>query len=262
MFHKMLVGGRAEVPGRLAVFAMCVAAVLCCLASFGEPVFVSFTLDGAFDMNGALERIFRAHGFRIGFAPCYTSPYLRVTPEQYKDWQAYGHEILIHGTYKLTEEMSIEEAEEKIKAASEACRRFGFSGCGYVASCGRAHPKHLPIIRKYFSYASTAPNRYADWGGVPYIRKDVDTPFTLWRYSLQLSTLEQMKAAVDATIVNKGMLMFYTHAESGRLMNSTPENVEALCKYLDEKIAKGEVAVRTPGVCASEFFGLKRSSCP
>ena len=249
---------RVDTSRRRTVFAACVAAVLCCLASFGEPALVSFTLDGAYDMNGALEKIFRAHGFRIGFAPCYTSPYLCVTPAQYGDWQAFGHEILIHGTYKLTEEMSAEEAEEKVKAAFDACRKLGFNGRGYVASCGHAHAKHLPVIRKYFSYASTVHNRYADKGGVPYIRKDVDTPFTLWRYSLQLSTLEQMKVAVDATIANKGMLMFYTHAESKNLMNSTPENVEALCKYLDEKIAKGEVVVKTPGACASEFFGLKR----
>ena len=72
---------------------------------------------------------------------------------------------------------------------------------------------------------------------------------------MQLSTLVQMKAAVDRAISECGLLQFYTHAESANIMNSTIANVTELLYYIKSKGA--DIRIMTPTQAYHDYYAIR-----
>lgn len=226
----------------------------------GRPrkAIISFILDGEYDMNSTMELIFSNKGFRVGFAPQYVTNWSNNPITTYLEWQAKGHEILSHGTYVLNDSASYTEEEVKaiIENSYNTLVNQGFNIKGFIGSSGKVADKYLKYVRDYYEYSATEPNHsgaYSGTGAEPCLYFKTDAPYKIWRYSIQGSTLEQMKSAVDKSIETNGLLIFYGHAQSTNNDNFTTTNLTALCDYILSKKCK----VLTPYEAIKEYYSVR-----
>lgn len=226
----------------------------------GRPrkAIISFILDGEYDMNSTMELIFSNKGFRVGFAPQYVTNWSNNPITTYLEWQAKGHEILSHGTYVLNDSASYTEEEVKtiIENSYNTLVNQGFNIKGFIGSSGKVADKYLKYVRDHYEYSATEPNHsgaYNGTGAEPCLYFKTDAPYKIWRYSIQSSTLEQMKSAVDKAIETNGLLIFYGHAQSTSNDNFTTANLTALCDYILSKKCK----VLTPYEAIKEYYSIR-----
>lgn len=226
----------------------------------GRPrkAIISFILDGEYDMNSTMESIFSNKGFRVGFAPQYVTNWSNNPITTYLEWQAKGHEILSHGTYVLNDSASYTEEEVKtiIENSYNTLVNQGFNIKGFIGSSGKVADKYLKYVRDHYEYSATEPNHsgaYNGTGAEPCLYFKTDAPYKIWRYSIQSSTLEQMKSAVDKAIETNGLLIFYGHAQSTSNDNFTTANLTALCDYILSKKCK----VLTPYEAIKEYYSIR-----
>ena len=222
-----------------------------------KPI-ISFILDGEYDMNSTMESIFSNKGFRVGFAPQYVTNWSNNPVSKYLEWQSKGHEVLSHGTYVLNDSASYTEEEVKaiIENSYNTLVNQGFNIKGFIGSSGKVADKYLKYVRDYYEYSATEPNHsgaYSGTGAEPCLYFKTDAPYKIWRYSIQGSTLEQMKSAVDKSIETNGLLIFYGHAQSTNNDNFTTTNLTALCDYILSKKCK----VLTPYEAIKEYYSIR-----
>ena len=214
---------------------------------------ISFILDGEYDLNETMENIFDAKGFKIGFAPQYTTNWSNNPVSKYLEWQTKGHEILAHGSTILNETatQTLEEAKTIVTDSYKVLTDQGFNINGFVGSSGTVADRYLPFVKSTFEYAATAANTYGT--GEPCLYFNVNPPYRIFRYGLELSTLEQTKLAVDKAIETNALLIFYGHATTLKDNNFTVDNLNALCDYIIEK----NVEVLTPYNAIKEYYSLR-----
>lgn len=207
-------------------------------------------LDGDYDLNETMEAVFDDNGARCGFAPTYAGIGRVNHVETYLKWQEKGHEILTHGTYLISEktEFTDEQCVTFIRESYEKMTGLGLNVKGYISSCGAAADRFIPEIRKYYQYAGTRSNHSSEME--PCLYRGKDTRFTLWRYSMQVSTPAQMRNAVDQAKENNTLCIFYGHAKSMNKDNFTGENLDALLKY----IRKQKVEIKIPYKAVIQTF--------
>lgn len=216
---------------------------------------ITFMLDADYDRNKMIVDAFNEKGIKIGVALRLTMLFNYNTEEYYHDFVAKGNEILVHGNYKMgtNAEYSDDEINGFIRQAYTDLDALGFSPKGFVAYQGNCKPVFVPTIKRYFEWGATALNHSAEEESCLYFGND--NPFRLWRYSMQSSTLQQMKNAVDRCIDTNGLLFFYGHAQSSNIGNLTPQNVDALCTYI---LSKGiDVRVLTPTNAVKEYYAIR-----
>ena len=177
---------------------------------------------------------------------------------KYLEWQSKGHEVLSHGTYVLNDSASYTEEEVKaiIENSYNTLVNQGFNIKGFIGSSGKVADKYLKYVRDYYEYSATEPNHsgaYSGTGAEPCLYFKTDAPYKIWRYSIQGSTLEQMKSAVDKSIETNGLLIFYGHAQSTNNDNFTTTNLTALCDYILSKKCK----VLTPYEAIKEYYSVR-----
>ena len=221
---------------------------------------ICFVLDGVFDKDLDMEAIFSKHEIKIGFAPDFV--YLRSdkpqeTKDKYISLQEKGHEILVHLYYKMGEDKTISDEQcvnyiIESKRVMDAC---GLKVTGAVGSSGDIQEKFIPTLAKVYEYAFSKNNHAGS--SLSYLTFNDSDPYKLWRYSLQGSTLDEMKRAVDDVITNTGLLVFYGHADSQNLRNFTEENLEALLSYIDIKLANFDCVVKTPIESIQDYYSIR-----
>lgn len=219
-----------------------------------RPV-IAFILDGEYDRNATMEAIFSRHNMRIGFAPQYTTTFANNSKETYLAWQEKGHEILAHGTYILREDnYTDEQIAEYIKASYTTFKGYRFDVHGFIGSSGKVDAKYVPLIKQYYDYAATE-NNHTGSGSITEscLFFGTDGPYNLWRYSIQRSTLDQAKAAVDRALETGGLVLFMGHAQSSDIDQLTDENVEALLSYIEEV----GVTVKTPYEAVKDYYSIR-----
>lgn len=219
----------------------------------GRIPLVTFILDGEYDQNSMIEQVFHEHDVRIGFAPQYNTDFPNNSVETYLEWQEKGHEILAHGAYRLTDnsEYTYEEAFGIVKESYNVLSNKGFRINGFIGTSGQVAERYMPAVRKFYNYASTQPNVSQE--EIPYVTFNNTPPYKLFRYSMEVSTLEQMKNAVDQTIENNGLLVFYGHAASEREGNLTTENVSNLLTYIKETGTE----IMTPYNAIKDYYSIR-----
>ena len=220
---------------------------------------VAFILDGDYDLNAAMEGIFAENGVHIGFAIPYLTAFSNNSKETYLGWQTKGHEILAHSQYVLADgSYSDDVAKGYIKSAYTTLTGYGFNIAGLVGSSGKIADRYIPTVEKYFRYCASEHNHSGSYSGTGtesclYFLND--PPFHLWRYSMQTSTLQQMKDAVDRAIDTTGLILFYGHAQSTNDDNFTVENVQALLTYIASK--SPDIEIMTPCDAINEFYTIR-----
>lgn len=220
---------------------------------------IGFILDGEYDLNATMENLFYSNGVKIGFAPQFTTSFPNNRKDTYLAWQRKGHEILAHSTYELKDgNYDDATAEGYIKSAYTIFTGYGFLVSGLIGSGGKIADKYIPTVKKYFRYCASENNHsgsYSGAGAESCLFFADNSPFHLWRYSMQSSTLAQMKAAVDRAISQTGLLLFYGHANSASLNNFTPSNVQDLLDYIASK--SPDIEIMTPGKAINEFYSIR-----
>lgn len=220
---------------------------------------ISFIVDGEYDMNDAFEELFYNNGVYIGFAPQYTTDFENNSKETYLNWQNKGHEILVHSSYILKDgNYDDEVAKGYIKESYTRFKGLGFNVYGLIGSSGKIADKYLPTVEKYFRYCSSENNHSASYTGAgaeSCLFFGTDSPFHLWRYSMEDATLDKMKDAVDRAISENGLLLFYGHAKSNTNNNFTVENVQALLTYITSK--SPDVEIMPPCRAINEFYSIR-----
>ena len=220
---------------------------------------VAFIIDGEYDRNAEMENAFFSKGIKIGFAPQYTTAFPNNSKETYLAWQAKGHEILAHSSYTLKDgDYDDAVAKGYIKSAYTTLKGCGFKIYGFIGSSGKIADKYIPTVKRYFRYCASENNHsgsYTGTGAEPCLYFGTNAPFHLWRYSMQTSTLQQMKDAVDRAIDTTGLLLFYGHAQSANVDNFTVENVSALLDYIASKAP--DISIMTPSEAVNEFYTIR-----
>lgn len=217
---------------------------------------IAFILDSDYDRNDIIIEAFENNGINIGVALQISSLFMTNTEEFYHNFESRGNEVLVHGHYNMGP--STTYTDEQIKAFIEkGCADLlqkGFEVHGLIGLSGNIQDKFIPTVEKFYDYCSSVSNRSGN--ETAYIEFENNSPFKLFRYSMQLSTLEQMKNAVDECISNNGLLLFYGHAESANVGNLTVENVNALCAYVN---SKSDCKCATPYKAIKDYYTIRYS---
>ena len=261
---------------------------------------IAFILDGNYARNEDIVNIAESHGYKIGLAPKYNTSFygaegsdnFAFTVTKYLDWQASGHEILSHMNYDMPDNPEYTDAQciEFIKESYQKMTARGFYIKGAIGSSGKVADRFIPYVQRWYSYGSTQTNHaeyYDGAGAVPDLIFGTSEPYRLWRYSMQLSTLNGMKQAVNDAITHNGLVIFYGHAltaaETAPLVfedystygddptvpgsttnlsgtdHFTNSNFNALLSYIDSKVANGDCEVKTPFNAVNDFYKLRKT---
>lgn len=222
---------------------------------------VSFTLDGEHDYNQRFVNVATKKGIRIGLAPAFNTNFPYQKLGVYKTWEKYGHEILVHSGVNIGSGSPYTEQEiaDYIKNAYDTFTGYGFNIRGFVAYQGNSTEFSRNEASKYFDYGYMMAN-HAGQSAAPlnepciYIdgtsRRE---PMTMFRYSMQGSTLQQQKDAVDLCISTGSLLNFYGHAESSDLQNMTLANFESIIDYC----IANDVTILPPWESVQQYFSAR-----
>lgn len=216
---------------------------------------IAFILDGDYNLNSSMESVFSNHGVCSGFAIPYTEAFSINPISTYFDWERKGHEILSHSAVAvgLNGSATDEQIAKIVKDSHDVLIGYGFNIHGFVAYQGSTKPVTVENVKKWFDYGCDALNHSASQESCMFF--GTDDPYMLWRYSMQLSTLQEMKNAVDRCISEKGLLIFYGHANSTNVDNFTAENLDALLTYIES--VNG--TIKTPYDAITDYYSLRYS---
>ena len=214
---------------------------------------ICFTFDGDYENNEAIHNVFVNHRAKHSFALIpQDTPFTNVPYEKYKEWERDGVEILVH-TSRIMNSTTHPNVSDGIAWLYEIDKRmkgYGFDVKGVVGSGGTIDDDYIPTIKKLWQYASSLGNSA---GAGQAVHTFNESPFKLFRYGLQTSTLDEMKSAVDTAISQNGLLWFYGHCKNGEEGgNLTAENIDALLTYIESN----NIEVVTPNKAIQDFYTI------
>lgn len=223
---------------------------------------IAFIFDGEYNTNADFKALFDDYKIKSGYALQYDTAFPYNSLDTYKQWQNEGFEILSHSSVAVgtNSQATDEEIARIVHDSFYKLNAIGLKISGFVAYQGNAKPIAINTAKKYFSYAATEANHSGSYTETyPELTEsnlyfDTDSPYHLWRYSMQTSTLAQMKAAVDRCISTNGLLLFYGHAQSSNLQNMTIENITSLLDYIIEN----DGVVMSPYNAIKNFYSIRR----
>lgn len=189
--------------------------------------------------------------------------------ELYKKYESEGHSMEVHSANKLqtsadtsTDPVNPEQALQIIKESIEFPRHAGFDVNILVGAYGLISDEYKILTKRFFNYACGGSNKSGSAESNIMIEEN---RLGLWRYSMELSTLEQQKAAVDRCISLNGqsVLLLYGHADSNVEGNDpsnyfTKSNFSALLDYINSKVLNGECEVCPASYAINELFKFHR----
>lgn len=203
---------------------------------------VTFVFDDGTAGDANAVNVFKKHGKRCSFALISSI----VSNERYLDYLRYqddGFEILSHSTDGRTMN-GYSSADITVEADAIACMvnskrtlmDYGFDIHGWVTPSGRLNPAWVKDVKLYYDYGFVLANMtsYSDAETqTPYFPRNTSA-FSVFRVSLQNTTLEMCRAAVDLAISNRAMVVFYGHSvQETSSDNLTIGFLDDLLTYID-----------------------------
>lgn len=202
---------------------------------------VAFVFDDGTTGDANAVSVFKAHGKRCSFALIST-----ITQDarvyDYLGYQDEGFEILSHSTdgrtmngYSGADIQDETTAIQCMEDSKQALISAGFNIHGWVTPSGRLNPAWINDPKKIYDYAFALANVAAyDGTTTPYFERSVSAYNGIFRISLQTTTLANCKAAIDSTIENGGMIVFYGHSVNETSEdNLTVASLNELLTYID-----------------------------
>ena len=224
---------------------------------YRRPV-IAFNFDGEYNKNPSFKALFDQHSKKCGYAIPYTTAFPYTSKDTYLTWQNEGFEIMGHSATAVGTQSSAtdEEIRQIVKDTYTTLTGYGFNIHGFVAYQGNAKPVAVEQAQRMYDYGATATNHAGNLSD-NLTRANIyfaqDPPYKLWRYSMQASTLDQMKAAVDECYNTNGLVLFYGHANASALNNMTIENIDALLTYIEGK----DIPILTPYEAIRDFYTVR-----
>ena len=219
---------------------------------------INFQFDDGAVKDADIVSIFKAKKAVCGFSLLSTVDSSRVN--NYLSYEADGFEILSHSTDDVgmnDSSVSTDVIEGKLKTSKKILCGYGFNVRGFVTPRSEMASVFLPLTKKYYDFAYTVYYGAYDGTGTPYFTKAGELN-KLSRVSVQNTTLENMKAAVDTVIENAGFLTFYGHAaDLDRTDYETTENLNSLLDYINEKQADLQCYLLKPSDAVDYYFHVR-----
>lgn len=215
---------------------------------------IAFMCDGEYDLNSNVVSACQSRNVTCTFAIQYDTNFTNNTKDDYLKWQSEGFEIATHSSKPVGNQEGSgtdEDIEGYITDSYTTMKGYGFDVKSFVSLQGNTRNAVIPTIQRYYENGFTQRNhRTTD---EPLISITNDPPYKLWRYSMEDSTVEQSKSAIDNCISETGLLIFYWHARS----NNTGLNMTQFAEILDYAISSGAQILNAYNAMA-DFYAIRR----
>lgn len=212
-----------------------------------KPV-INFQFDDGKVTDVNVYNVFKQYGLVCGFAIVSTNT--RV--DEYLSYQEEGFEIIAHSTSGLgMNDPTMTDVEQRLKESKEVLESKGFNIKGWVTPSSVMHSSFIPLVKKYYEYATTV-------GDNGLYNVLADSSRKLRRVSMESRTLEELKAIVDEAILNTGCLTFYAHDyPDANAPFLTEETLTGLLAYVKQKVDNGEVITGRPIDVMNHYFTVR-----
>ena len=216
---------------------------------------ICFEFDDGHANDADIVDIFTAKGVTCAFALI-----SNTTHANHLTYQNQGFEILSHSTDGTgMNDATVEEStiETKLKTSLEALEAEGFVVKGFVTPNTNMNSKFKPLLRKYYQFATTDMLGTYTGEQIPFM-SPVNGIYNGFRVSLQTTTLEKQKEAVDKCIENYGCLVFSGHsAELDGSSYLTTTNLNELLTYINTQVSNGKCIIGNPSDVIIPYFATR-----
>lgn len=221
---------------------------------------INFQFDDGNANDSLIFDIFNNNGVPCGFALISNISTSRV-PE-YLMYQRNGFEILSHSTDTAgmsSGSLNPSDVATKLENSRKTLESYGFTIRGWVTPYSEMNEAFIPLMARYYDFGTTVYMGAYDGTGTPYMTNASETT-KMFRVSLQTTTLENQKQAVDEAIANNGFLTFYGHsADLDGSDYETTANLNSLLSYINAKKAQLKCMVLKPSDAVDYYFHVRHS---
>lgn len=217
---------------------------------------VNFTFDDSYRENRLTKQIFDEYGLICDFA-IITDKVNNATNDYqgiswYLDAQNAGYGIQSHTRTHLDmtkSGLSDNLVYREVVTSKKILNQLGLMVSGLVAPLSVFNSEYDPLIRENYDYAvshSAVNNINAP------IDKNTDR-YHLQRMSLAATDIGVIKQAIDKTIDDKLLLMFYDH-RTGYEGSATEEKLREVLDYVKEKVTEQKLQVLKSVDAIADYF--------
>lgn len=250
-------------------------------ASVDESLpYTSFALDGSTELFGVEKRravicftfddgnpdddnvysLFKTRNIVCSFAlPTTVSSRFN----KYLSYQSEGFEILSHSTdYRAmnTNMTSVDLIETKFETSKSVLETAGFDIKAWVTPSSQLHEDYLPALRNHYDLGFTT--ALGSWNEdsanatmLPYNTLSDDV-HKLWRVSLESTSVDRIKTAIDQAIENVGYLNFYAHGFDKAETGISSASLNAVLDYVQAYVSAGDCIITTVTSGADYFYQI------
>lgn len=228
---------------------------------------ICFIYDDGTERDADLVSIFDSYGLKCGFA-LPSSIVTNARCGDYLDYQNRGFSILSHSTSLQdgstifnNPDTNVETIKSRLLQSKQQLMRSGFDIRGWVTPQSQMYSEFVQYLNNIYDYGYTVyyagtnnDGRYVPGGSRPENRFS-DSPYELWRIT-QYTLTDNLKAAIDECITNKGFLTIYFHAAD--LTDAHIERLETVLAYVTEKITTYNLKCLAPNEAFDYYFSVRR----
>lgn len=223
---------------------------------------VCFIYDDGSTTDSQIVDIFDAKDLRCGFALISTMA-IDSRSNEYLGYQKRGYSILSHSVDEVgmnDSTVSASVIKNKLLTSKQKLMRSGFDIRGFVTPNSQMYEGFRPLLNQIYDYAYTIyytglneDGKYVPGGSRP-SNRFTDSPYELWRIT-QFSLTENLEAAIDECIENKGFLTIYFHSRD--LTEAHITRLNTVLDYVKTKIANYDLKCLAPNEAFDYYFNVR-----
>lgn len=217
---------------------------------------INFTFDDSYRENRLTKQVFDDYGLICDFAIITDKVNSEYNDYQgiswYLDAQNAGYGIQSHTRTHLDMTKSglrNNLVYREIVTSKQILNQLGLSTSGLVAPRSVFNSEYDPLIKQNYDYAVSHP-------AVNNINAPMDRNvdrYHLQRMSLAATDIDVIKQAIDKTIDQKLLLMFYDH-RTGHEDSATEEKLREVLDYVKTKVNAQQVRVLKSADAVADYF--------
>ena len=219
---------------------------------------VNFTFDDSYRENRLTKSIFDEYGLICDFAVITDKVNNATNDYQGIDWyidaynQGYGIQSHTRTHHDLNVDgLSDTEVYREIVSSKKILENLGLPVSGFVSPSSVTKEAYSHLIEENYDYAI---NHLANNHLSSPMDQTVDRHH-LQRMSLAATDIDLIKRAIDKTIDNKMLLMFYDH-RTGREGSASEEKLREILDYVKQKNDANKLKVLKSVDAISDFFKI------